>query len=66
MILPVTSGDYAIPVTNGSGAVGKALDIRHQPSRWHWFSGARTQFTGDTASLLVENGRGNTPVAAGG
>ncbi len=37
MILPVTSGDYAIPVTNGSGAVGKALDIRHQPSRWHWF-----------------------------
>ena len=28
MILPVTSGDYAIPVTNGSGAVGKALDIR--------------------------------------
>ncbi|WP_433914575.1 outer membrane protein assembly factor BamC [Escherichia coli] len=22
MILPVTSGDYAIPVTNGSGAVG--------------------------------------------
>ncbi len=28
---------YAIPVTNGSGAVGKALDIRPQPSRWHWF-----------------------------
>ncbi|XNM76078.1 outer membrane protein assembly factor BamC [Escherichia coli] len=24
----MTSGDYAIPVTNGSGAVGKALDIR--------------------------------------
>ena len=25
MILPVTSGDYAIPVTNGSGAVGNTL-----------------------------------------
>ncbi|STE66723.1 lipoprotein [Escherichia coli] len=37
MILPVTSGDYAIPVTNGSGAVGKALDIRPPASRWHWF-----------------------------
>ncbi len=31
------SGDYAIPVTNGSGAVGKALAFVHQPSRWHWF-----------------------------
>lgn len=37
MILPVTSGDYAIPVTNGSGAVGKALDIRPPASRWRWF-----------------------------
>ncbi len=28
MILPITTGDYVIPVTAGSGAVGKALDIR--------------------------------------
>ena len=60
MILPVTSGDYAIPVTNGSGAVGKALDIRPPAQPLALVSGARTQFTGDTASLLVENGRGNT------
>ncbi|ELF4887004.1 outer membrane protein assembly factor BamC [Escherichia coli] len=59
MILPVTSGDYAIPVTNGSGAVGKALDIRPPAQPLALVSGARTQFTGDTASLLVENGRGN-------
>ena len=56
MILPVTSGDYAIPVTNGSGAVGKALDIRPPAQPLALVSGARTQFTGDTASLLVENG----------
>ncbi len=60
MILPVTSGDYAIPVTNGSGAVGKALDIRPPAQPLALVSGARTQFTGDTASLLVENGRDNT------
>ncbi|XPE25364.1 outer membrane protein assembly factor BamC [Shigella sonnei] len=56
----MTSGDYAIPVTNGSGAVGKALDIRPPAQPLALVSGARTQFTGDTASLLVENGRGNT------
>lgn len=28
MILPIMTGDYVIPVTKGSGAVGKALDIR--------------------------------------
>ncbi|STM15117.1 lipoprotein [Escherichia coli] len=60
MIFAVTSGDYAIPVTNGSGAVGKALDIRPPAQPLALVSGARTQFTGDTASLLVENGRGNT------
>ncbi|CNU56267.1 outer membrane protein assembly factor BamC [Salmonella enterica] len=40
MILPITTGDYVIPVTKGSGA--------------------RTQFSGDTATLLVENGRSST------
>lgn len=44
MILPVTSGDYAIPVTNGSGAVGKALDIRPPAQPLALVSGARTQF----------------------
>lgn len=57
MILPVQRGDYNIPVANGSGAVGKALDIRPPAQPLALVSGARTQFTGDTASLLVESGR---------
>ncbi|MEO3991769.1 outer membrane protein assembly factor BamC [Pseudocitrobacter cyperus] len=57
MILPVERGDYNIPVANGSGAVGKALDIRPPAQPLALVSGARTQFTGDTATLLVESGR---------
>ena len=60
MILPVMSGDYNIPVTNGSGAVGKALDIRPPAQPLALVTGARTQIAGDTSTLLVENGRGNT------
>lgn len=55
MILPVQNGDYNIPVTNGSGAVGKALDIRPPAQPLALVTGARTQFTGDTATLLVES-----------
>ena len=60
MILPVQNGDYNIPVTNGSGAVGKALDIRPPAQPLALVTGARTQFTGDTATLLVENGNRST------
>ncbi|MEX9248736.1 outer membrane protein assembly factor BamC, partial [Salmonella enterica] len=42
------------------GAVGKALDIRPPAQPLALVSGARTQFSGDTATLLVENGRGST------
>jgi Uncharacterized lipoprotein len=57
MILPVENGDYTTPVTNGSGAVGKGLDIRPPAQPLALVTGARTQFTGDTATLLVESGR---------
>ena len=57
LILPVENGDYNIPVTNGSGQVGKALDIRPPAQPLALVSGARTQFTGDTATLLLESGR---------
>ena len=57
MILPIENGDYNIPVANGSGAVGKALDIRPPAQPLALVAGARTQFTGDTATLLVENSR---------
>ena len=57
MILPLQNGDYNIPVARGNGAVGKALDIRPPAQPLALVSGARTQFTGDTATLLVESGR---------
>ncbi|HEY1847153.1 MAG TPA: outer membrane protein assembly factor BamC [Buttiauxella sp.] len=60
MILPVENGQYNIPVTNGSGATGKQLDIRPPAQPLALVSGARTQFTGDTASLMVESARGAT------
>lgn len=60
MILPITTGDYVIPVTKASGAVGKALDIRPPAQPLALVSGARTQFSGDTATLWVGNGRGST------
>ncbi|MFW0767590.1 outer membrane protein assembly factor BamC [Trabulsiella odontotermitis] len=57
MILPLQNGDYNIPVARSNGAVGKALDIRPPAQPLALVSGARTQFTGDTATLLVESGR---------
>ncbi|MCS2157044.1 outer membrane protein assembly factor BamC [Scandinavium sp. H11S7] len=57
MILPVENGEYNIPVARGDGATGKALDIRPPAQPLALVSGARTQFTGDTATLMVESGR---------
>jgi len=57
LILPVENGDYTIPVTNGSGQVGKQLDIRPPAQPLALVSGARTQFTGDTATMQLERGR---------
>ncbi|MET6735823.1 outer membrane protein assembly factor BamC [Klebsiella variicola] len=57
MILPIQVGDYNIPVANSTGSVGKALDIRPPAQPLALVSGARTQFNGDTATLMVENGR---------
>jgi len=60
MILPVQNGDYNVPVANGSGAVGKALDIRPPAQPLALVSGARTQFNGDTSTLLVEGNRSSS------
>ncbi|EHM44532.1 outer membrane protein assembly factor BamC [Yokenella regensburgei] len=57
MILPIQNGDYNIPVANGSGVVGKGLDIRPPAQPLALVNGARTQYVGDTAMLLVESGR---------
>lgn len=55
LILPVQSSDYDIPTVSNSGAVGKALDIRPPAQPLALVSGARGQFKGDTATLMVEN-----------
>ncbi len=57
MILPIQVGDYNIPVATSTGNTGKALDIRPPAQPLALVSGARTQFNGDTATLMVENGR---------
>lgn len=68
MILPVENGEYnipvtngsGIPVTNGSGATGKQLDIRPPTQPLALVSGTHTQFTGDSATLMVESARSAT------
>lgn len=54
MILPVENGDYTIPATRTDGQFGKALDIRPPSQALALVSGARTQFQGDTATLMLE------------
>ena len=60
MILPLQNGDYDVPHSVAKGAVGKELDIRPPAQPLALVSGARTQFTGDTATLMVESARSAT------
>ena len=60
MILPVTSGDYAIGDQRVVVLSVRRWTFVHQPSPLALVSSARARFTGGTASLLVENGHGNT------
>lgn len=55
MILPVQNGDYEIPAASSTGELGKALDIRPPLQPLALLSGSRTQISGDTATLLIEN-----------
>ncbi|MFS2222115.1 outer membrane protein assembly factor BamC [Pantoea sp. B65] len=56
-ILPLQNGDYEIAATTSNGAVGKQLDIRPPAQPLALVNGTRTQFTGNTGMLLLENGR---------
>lgn len=61
MILPVQNGDYDIPASAAStGVVGKALDIRPPLQPLALLNGSRTQISGDTATLLLENSAQNS------
>ncbi|MCG8707025.1 outer membrane protein assembly factor BamC [Brenneria sp. 4F2] len=59
MILPVQNGDYDIPPVTQNGAVGKALDIRPPLQPLALLNGSRTQFSGNTATLLLESSAQN-------
>ncbi|MGK2946564.1 MAG: outer membrane protein assembly factor BamC [Candidatus Malihini olakiniferum] len=56
VILPMHNGDYEIPTAASTGQFGKALDIRPPLQPLTLLSGSRTQISGDTATLLIENG----------
>ncbi|MGI8487821.1 outer membrane protein assembly factor BamC [Pectobacterium sp. S5] len=60
MILPVQNGDYDIPPVTLNGAVGKELDIRPPVQPLALLNGSRTQISGDTATLLLENSAQNS------
>ncbi|MEI7367575.1 outer membrane protein assembly factor BamC [Pectobacterium colocasium] len=60
MILPVQNGDYDIPPVTLNGAVGKELDIRPPVQPLALLNGSRTQSSGDTATLLLENSSQNS------
>lgn len=59
MILPVQNGQYDIPVSRSSNAIGKELDIRPPTQALALVNGGRTSFAGDTATLLVEAAMAN-------
>lgn len=59
MILPVENGQYGVPAGNVNGAIGKQLDIRPPSQPLALVNGARTQFTGDTAVMIMENANGS-------
>jgi len=57
MILPLQNGDYDIPSASASGSVGKQLDIRPPAQPLALLNGARTQFTGNSGVLMLDNNR---------
>ncbi|MFC3394890.1 outer membrane protein assembly factor BamC [Brenneria rubrifaciens] len=60
IILPVQNGDYDVPQANQNGDVGKALDIRPPLQPLALLNGSRSQISGGTATLLLENSAQNS------
>lgn len=54
MILPLQNGDFEIPNVSSSGQVGKQLDIRPPAQTLALMNGTRSQFAGNTGTLLVD------------
>jgi outer membrane protein assembly factor BamC len=55
MILPLQNGTYEIPSGSLKGNVGKQLDIRPPQQPLALLNGSRTQFSGDSGTVLLEN-----------
>ncbi len=54
MILPLQNGTYDIPAGNVTGNIGKQLDIRPPLQPLALLSGSRSQFSGDSGTVLLE------------
>lgn len=54
MILPLQNGDFEIPNVSSKGQVGKQLDIRPPAQTLALMNGTRSQFAGNTGTLLVD------------
>ncbi|TKI06667.1 outer membrane protein assembly factor BamC [Martelella alba] len=59
MTLPVENGDYGIPAATLQGQVGKQLDIRPPAQPLALLEGSRSQSSGDTAVIQLENNSQN-------
>jgi len=55
MILPVQTGDYEVLAASSKGVVGKGLDVRPPAQPLALLDGSRSQYTGDTAVIQLEN-----------
>lgn len=59
MILPLQNGEFDIPNVSDKGQVGKQLDIRPPAQTLALMNGTRTQFAGNTGTLLVDSRTGS-------
>ncbi|MBD8164099.1 outer membrane protein assembly factor BamC [Erwinia persicina] len=59
MILPLQNGDFDIPSVSSKGQVGKQLDIRPPAQTLALMNGTRSQFAGNTGTLLVDSRGGS-------
>ncbi|MDC9593236.1 outer membrane protein assembly factor BamC [Xenorhabdus sp. IM139775] len=55
MILPLQNGEYNIPATASTGAVGKDLDIRPPVQALALLTGSRVENSANSSKLLLEN-----------
>ncbi|MBD2795244.1 outer membrane protein assembly factor BamC [Xenorhabdus sp. 18] len=55
MVLPLQNGEYNIPTTASTGAVGKDLDIRPPLQALALLTGSRVENSANSSKLLLEN-----------